>query len=234
MGLLNFIRPASLTFVGKEHIVGDVYSYSFQSDSDVAWRAGQHGLLELKLPSGKTARRMFSLSSAPSEQKITVTTHWRGNQASDYKKALWALESGDTAKMRGPVGSMYIRDNSAQNVLIAGGIGITPFRSILQEAAICGHDLRGALLYANRDASSVAFKAELDELATQLPHVTIDYITSPQAITEHTISQASGGGGDAMYYLSGPPKMIRDSKKLLKSMGVPTRNIKSDPFMGYK
>lgn len=234
MGLINFVKPIPLTFIEKKHIADDVYSYIFRLDKEVEWHAGQHGMLELKLPNGKISRRMFSLSSAPAELKVIATTNWRGKQASDYKSALWDLQPGDKARLRGPVGPMYIRDYTAHYVFIAGGIGITPFRSILKEAALNGHDLNATLLYANRDENSISFKAELDSLAGQLPHVEINYIISPDAITEQNIKHASENLKDTIYFLSGPPKMVRSYKKILKEMGMPRRQIKSDPFMGYK
>lgn len=234
MGIYNFIKPTSLTFTRKEHIVGDVYSFIFEFNEDLKWHAGQHGMLELTMPNSKTSRHMFSLSSAPAESVVTVTTHWRSEQASDYKKALWNLKAGDQAKIRGPVGPMYIRDYAAQNVLIAGGIGITPFRSIIKEASVNKHNLRATLLFANRDIDNIVFKKELDSLSDELSHVHIRYIIRPDKITEKDIRQASEDISHSVYYLSGPPKMIRAYKKLLTSMGISRSRIKSDPFMGYK
>lgn len=233
MGLIDFIKPTPLTFIGRELIVADIYSYTFETDKELTWLAGQHGLLELALPNGKTSRRMFSISSAPSESKVTVTTHWLGDQASHYKRALWSLEPGDKAKLRGPVGPMYIRDYSAHNVLIAGGIGITPFHSILKEADLNNHQLKATLLYANRSLEKIPFKTELDDLAARLPGLNINYVVSPEKISEHSLRQASKDISNSMYYLSGPPKMIASYRKLLKSIGVSSRQIKSDPFIGY-
>lgn len=234
MELFRFIKPTQLTFENKQLVVGDVYSYTFIAKSQLTWQAGQHGMLEIKLPNGKTARRMFSLSSAPTESRVTVTTHWQGEKSSDYKRALWNLQPSDTAKMRGPVGPMYIRDPAAKYVLIAGGIGITPFRSILVEAVSQHPSLHATLLYATRDEDTIAFRDELDSLSKELANVSINYITSPQTIDEQVIVQASKDLSDTMYYLSGPPSMVKNYKRRLRKMGVFRNQIKSDPFMGYK
>ena len=234
MGFINFIKPTSLTFARKEHIVGDVYSFIFECSQPLTWHAGQHGLIELKLPNGKISRRMFSLSSAPAESVVTITTHWRGEQASDYKKALWNLRRGDKARIRGPVGPVYIRDLTTQNVLIAGGIGITPFHSIIKDAFIKNHDLNATLLFANSDVSTVIFKNELEKLSRKLRHVNIQYIINPAKVTEKDILLANADTSSGMYFLSGPPKMIRAYKKLLKNMDIPRGRIKSDLFVGYK
>lgn len=236
MGLSKFIKPTTLIFKSRKHIVDDTYSFTFKAENTLTWRAGQHGLLEIKLPSGRTSRRMFSLSSAPMENQVTITTHWRGELASNYKKALWSLETGDKTKIRGPIGPMYIRDKSSNNILIAGGIGITPFMSILKEAKLSKEDIHVTLLYANKKSKDVIFEAELDELSEKLTHLDIKYVYSPKKISEALINDSIGDGQleNANFYLSGPPKMVKAYKRLLKNMGVSRGRIYSDPFMGYK
>jgi len=236
MGLLKFIKPTTLKFEESTHINGNAYSFTFKTEKPLSWHAGQHGMLEIKLPGGKTARRMFSLSSAPQENRVTITTHWHGDNASNYKKALWDLQPGDNAKIRGPVGPMYLRDFSANNILIAGGIGITPFRSMLIEADLLSEDIHATLLYANKSAEEVIFKIELDKLSDKLKNLKVQYLYSPAMITESIIkdSISDSKSENTNYYLSGPPEMIKTYKKLLKDIGISRKNIYSDPFMGYK
>jgi len=236
MELLKFIIPTALVFEKRKQIIGKAYSFTFRSTKPLAWLAGQHGMLEIKLPDGKTSRRMFSLSSAPQEKRITVTTYWHGDTASNYKKALWNLQPGDKAKIRGPVGPMHIREVAANNILIAGGIGITPFRSILKEVELSGQDLHATLLYANRNPGEVIFKTELDDLSKKLKNLKVQYVYSPAKISEEIIKNCIGNDKieNVNFYLSGPPTMIKAYKILLKDIRVPRSNIYSDPFMGYK
>jgi len=236
MGLLKFIKPTTLEFEESTHINGNAYSFTFKADKPLSWHAGQHGMLEIKLPGGKTARRMFSLSSAPQENRVTITTYWHGDNASSYKKALWNLQPGDNAKIRGPVGLMYMRDISANNILIAGGIGITPFRSMLIEAALLGEDIHATLLYANKSPDEVIFKDELENLSKKFNNLVVKYIYSPTKISKDIINDSMGASKleNTNFYLSGPPKMIKTYKKLLKDIGISRKNIYSDPFMGYK
>ena len=176
---MNFIKPTTLTFMDKVHIVGDTYSYNFKPDKPISWRAGQHGLVEVTLPTGRTSRRMFSISSSPTEPTITITTFWLGDKASEYKKTLWNLLPGDTVRLRGPVGPMFIREDAKHNVLIAGGIGITPFHSILTNATQHNPKLSVTLLYANNNAMSIPFKTELDSLTTRMTRLSIKYVQAP-------------------------------------------------------
>jgi len=236
MGLLKFIKPTALKFEKRKQIIGNAYSFTFKAEKPLSWHAGQHGMLEIKLPSGKTARRMFSLSSAPQENRVTITTYWHGDNASNYKKALWNLQPGDNAKIRGPVGPMYARDLSANNILIAGGIGITPFRSMLVAADLLGEDIHATLLYANKSPGEVIFKDELDNLLKKLNNLAVTYIYSPTKISKDIINESIGTGRleNTNFYLSGPPNMLKTYKKMLKDIGISRKNIYSDPFMGYK
>lgn len=236
MGLLKFIQPTALKFEKRKKIIGNAYSFTFKAEKPLTWHAGQHGMLEIKLPSGKTARRMFSLSSAPQENQVTITTYWHGDKASDYKKALWNLQPGDSTRIRGPVGPMYARDISANNILIAGGIGITPFRSMLIDADLSGEDIHATLLYANKSPDEVIFKDEFENLSKRLNNLEVKYIYSPTKISKDIINDSIGASKleNTNFYLSGPPEMIKTYKKLLKDIGISRKNIYSDPFMGYK
>lgn len=235
MSLIKFIRPTTLRYIGREHQSGNIYTFSFKPTSALSWHAGQHGLIELRLSSGKSARRMFSLSSAPSEKIVSITTYWIGDdKASDFKKALWQMKPGVEARVRGPVGPLYVRDPSQQNVFIAGGIGITPFSSILQEAVNQKQDLHGVLFHLNRVDSRPIFKTELLAVAKQLPHLQVNFLTVPEDIPTNTLQQISNNNSHAMFYIAGPPKLIRHYSRLLKDVGVPSSHIKSDLFRGFK
>ena len=94
MDLLSFIKPTKLSFLERQTESNGAYTYVFEADSDLAWKAGQHGMLEIKLASGHWTRRMFSLSSAPLEKMVHITAYWRGDEASDFKKTLHKLQPG--------------------------------------------------------------------------------------------------------------------------------------------
>ena len=190
-------------------------------------------MIELKTSKGKTMRHMFSLSSAPSEKIVSITTHYIGERASDYKKSLWALRPGDTVRLRGPVGPMYIRDPKQRTIFIASGIGITPFRSILVEAAANKKDLHATLIYENRHSSAI-FRDEIEKISSQLAHFDVAFLTEPAKITEDVIRSPESDIGATMFYLAGSPSTIMRYKKLLRNLGVTRSQIKNDPFYGYK
>ncbi len=88
----------------------------------------------------KNGTKPFTLASAPTEKVVKITTRI-SNDPSEFKKALLELKQGMTISMSGPVGSFYLKDNSP-TLLIAGGIGITPFRSIIKQLEMKGIALR--------------------------------------------------------------------------------------------
>lgn len=233
MSIVKFIRPCALTFISRQEVAPDTYTFSFKPNAPLAWQAGQHGLIELKSAKGKIIRRMFSLSSSPSEEIVSITTRYIGHAASDFKKSLWALKPGDKAKLRGPVGPMYVNNPKQHNVFIASGIGITPFRSVLVEATANKQDLHGTLIYENSNNTAI-FKDEIEKLSTNLKHLEVKLITEPEKLTEETIRLSVSDLGSSMFYLAGSPPTIKRYKKFLSQLGVKRSQIKNDPFRGYK
>ena len=233
MSISKFIRPTKLTYVGLQEVAPNTFTFSFTSDAPLTWHAGQHGMLEVKSSTGKTLRHMFSLSSAPSEGIVSITTRYTGESASNYKKSLWNLKPGDKAKLRGPVGPMYVRNLDQQNVLIASGIGITPFRSILTEVALKKQNLHGTLFYENRN-KDIIFKDEIEKIASKQKGLEVSLLTEPNQVTGDTIRLSVSDLGSSMYYLAGSPSTIKRYKKILSQLGVKSSQIKNDPFYGYK
>ena len=235
MSIMKFIRPTALTFIGRQQVAPDTYTFTFRPDVHLDRHAGQHGMIELRPAKGSVKRRMFSLSSAPRERTVSITTRWLGDGvASKFKNSLWALQPGDKAKLRGPVGPMYVRNPLQHNIFIASGIGITPFRAMLAEAVMAGQDLHGTLIYVNHDEAKIIFKNELEKLSSKLKHFEVKLITEPQQITEDIIRLSTPNLATAMFYLAGSPSTIKGYKKLLKELGIKPSQIKNDPFYGYK
>lgn len=232
MSIVSFIRPTKLTYLGHQEVAPNTFTFSFKPDQPLDWHAGQHGMIELKPTKNKTMRRMFSLSSAPSEGVISITTRYTEKTASSYKKSLWTLKAGDKARLRGPVGSMYVRNPSQHNVFIASGIGITPFRSILTEASSGKQHLHATLLYENRN-SAVIFQDEIKRLSSSLENFEVKFFTRQEKLTEETIRLSVLNIDSSMFYLAGSPSTIKRYKKILSQLGVKSSQIKNDPFYGY-
>lgn len=161
-----------------------------------------------------------------------LTTRFAGTKGSTFKKTLKGLKPGDSIEVTDVDGDFIVADPRKQYVFIAGGIGITPFRSILKEAVHAGTPLHATLLYANRNAQ-VTYKKELEFLARRNPGFTIHYLISPQRIDPKTVQQLSPDLKKSLFYVSGPEPMVESVGKMLQQMGIPKKRIKQDWFPGY-
>lgn len=155
-----------------------------------------------------------------------------GKEPSEYKKAMLELKPGMKVNMSGPVGSFYPKDNSP-TVLIAGGIGITPFRSILKQIEAEGK--RDAnqihLLYMDSNKSYL-FKDELDAIANQ-PSISVTYFDSRNDLQQEIDKYTSLYKGNGQYFIAGPKSMVAEISTYLKNNNIPKGKIKKDAFFGY-
>lgn len=180
------------------------------------------------LAGGKT----YSLSSSPTESDLRITFR---EGVSELKRALQSIQPGEKLYI-----SQYGNDYGFQlkqhksSVLIAGGIGIAPFRSMLKELADSSSKSDVRLLYLHQ-SSDFLFRSELDMWQLQLPNLVIHYIETKQLNRKkrekHLLSLV--GDPSSSFYISGPPAMVEHTEHLLIDNGVPIRNIRIDSFGGY-
>ena len=187
--------------------------------------------------------RALSLASAPHEPYLMVATRLRDTA---FKRTLKTLEPGNEVKIEGPFGSMTLhRKTNRPAVILAGGIGITPFRSMLVQAAKAntGHSL--FLFYSNRRPEDAAFLAELQELARQHTNFTLvatmTNLEKSQAvwtgekghISIEIVMKYVNDLADPIYYTAGPPALVAAMKEMLNEAGVDEDDINSEDFSGY-
>lgn len=216
--LTDFLHKTTLTFVKKNHESGDIDTFFFTPNKPLHHTAGQHGLFILPKLKGF---RIFSLASAPNEEFVIIGTHVRAE--SEYKQRLAALQPGDTITMVGPVLNFTLPNDTRPAVLLAQGIGITPFRSMLIHAA------------GNRDITLIhvdnpehTYRSITEPLSTQS-----FYVHDPEAFTEATTLTIAAKTNSALYYLSGSPRFVEATKQTLLKQGINAKNIKKDSFLGY-
>src|SRR5919204_3225778 len=144
----------------------DVTSFLFEPEGELTWEAGQYLRYTLPHPDAddRGVRRYFTVSSAPHERHVRLTTRRSAERGSTFKRALFALEPGATVEAEAPAGPFTIDEPNGRYLLVAGGIGITPFRAILADLARRDRPPPGKLLYANRN-DEIVFRGELDRLA---------------------------------------------------------------------
>ena len=218
---------ATLKFISSYPEVSNIRTFVFEA-GDLSWQAGQYQTYVLDSVDGTEdeKKRFFTIASAPSEKEIHISTRVTDSK---FKQALNALQPGQTIETRNLEGDFTWEDSSdAAVVLVAGGIGVTPFRSMLLERHALGKPLNCTLVHYNRE-DAVPFRDEFEKLAAVHPELNLLYIIG-QPITAESILQAAPQAATQVTYLSGPEPMVDAVGDELKERGV---NLKQDWFPGY-
>lgn len=225
-----------LVFKGKQVRQGNVTRFTFRPAEPVTWKPGQyiHYTIPHDNPDDRGIERWFTISSAPFENEIWVTTRINDVRSSSFKQTLLNLEPGEAIETGEPEGDFIVEDLTREYVFVAGGIGITPFRSILNQIHHDGQEIRVELLYANRDENSIAFKDELESLSQAHPGFNITYFNGDHRIDENALKAAGHKLNNPTYYISGPEPMTEAFKVTLDTMGVDQSHAKFDYFPGYE
>lgn len=213
-----------LSFVKSYDEVDNIKTFVFSSDG-TSWLPGQFQEYVLsQAGQADAAKRWFTIASAPSEGEIHISTRLTG---SAFKRALDDLQPGDQIEAHGAEGDFLWQDDT-EIVMVAAGIGVTPFRSMLVERHNRHLPLNTTLLYYSRD-DQFAFEEELDTLLAEHPEFKIEYI-SGKPITADSILEHAPQAEELVTYVSGPEPMVDAVGDELMAKGV---ELKQDWFPGY-
>jgi ferredoxin-NADP reductase len=224
----------------------DVMSFVFDlGGQQLEYRPGQilhYELDALVFPDERGNRRHFTISSSPTEKGIVMfTTKMRG---SGFKETLRQAPAGYELTCESPEGEFIVREGEThrRHVFIAGGIGITPYRSILRYSADMNQPLNALMLYFNRSSADIVFRRELESIARQVPTFSfVNVLTDP----EESWEGEQGKLGEAIlrklvpdpdglcFWVSGSPGLVSRCRELLELIGVKDQSIRTDRFMGY-
>jgi ferredoxin-NADP reductase len=235
MPIRHLFKPVRLIFAGKSEIGPSAWAFNFSYLKPLSWRAGQHGILEITLVNGKTARKVFSIASAPSEGVVTIATKIPIDHIDEFKQTLLKMKRGTPAKLYGPVGSMHIKNHSHSYAFLATGIGITAFRSILKQLELENRvDTKITLFYVGSSESHY-FKDELNKIKSALDNVSIEYIYQPERITGQVLEEKLGKDlYQTVFFLAGSPNMIRSYRRTLQGLGITRKYIKYNSILNIK
>lgn len=233
----------STRLIGSGLVADRTMAFHFEKPAGFAFRAGQ--AIDLALPTvmenGQPARHAFSLVSAPHETQLTIATRLRG---STYKEGLRALAPGAAVHIDGPFGSLTLHKDTARDaVMIAGGIGVTPFVSILRQMAQERPERQLVLVYSNRRAEDAAYLDELLALARGYSSLRIiPTLTQADAVPPAWTGRTGRLDGALLtsiaanapiYYVAGPPSFVEAMQTDLCSHGADEDDIRSEGFYGY-
>jgi ferredoxin-NADP reductase len=224
-----------VTLIEKIRETKDVYSFIFKSEKQVIWEAGQHIFLKIPHPNpdNRGIIRHFTISSAPFEKNISITSRFDIEKGSSFKKALLKLKTGSSVEAFNLRGNFIIKDLKAKYVFIAGGIGITPYRSILLDLSNKNNSVNIILLYGSKD-QNIVFKGTLDEIESKYKWLKIHYIIEPQLINGEIIKNKVPDFQERIFYISGPLIMVKIVEGILSKLNISKSSIAKDYFPGYE
>lgn len=219
----------------KKQETSDVISFIFQPLEPLSWQPGQfiHYVLHHRPTDERGSDRWFTNAAAPFENHVQITTRIATEKGSSFKKEFIHVQEGEAIEASVVEGDFTLDDPGKQYVFIAGGIGITPFRSILKQLAYDKKPINVTLLYANRDEKDIVYQQELEAIAKENPTFVIHYIFSPEHIDETKIRALIPDLTKPLFYISGPEPMVENLGNTLKAMGIPEDHLKQDWFPGY-
>lgn len=230
----------------RECVAEDTMAFYFSKPAGYEYRAGQSARIALidPLESDKKGNsHVFTLASAPHNTELMIATRLR---ASVFKRALQTAPVGTAYRIGEASGSLVLhKDSSRPAVFLAGGIGITPFLSILRYAAFAALPHRIYLFYSDRRPARAAFLPELRAAPQSNPncHVIVTMTAADGSLKAWTGERGRIGSEllerhlpdltSPIYYLAGSPAMTMAMLDLLQQNGVRDHAIKSAEFYGY-
>ena len=223
-----------LKLIEKRQETEDVFSFIFEPSTPVSWQAGQYALYKIPHdnPDDRRDTRIFTISSPPYQKNIMLTTRYLTQQSSSFTTALFAQEVGDSVDLQKVGGSFTIQNENHKMVFVAGGIGITPFHAILLELENQKTIKDIILIYSNKDEESIVLKDTLDRLEKRFKGFKVNYLFSPQRCDQELIKNVVQDIQDRIFYLSGPPGMVKAVEEALHQLKVNKENIREDYIPG--
>ncbi len=239
-------RKLILKLKKKNKIANETYDFVFLSNQKFNYKPGQY--LEWTLPHEKIdnrgMRRYFTVASSPTEKEIIMGVKFYDNPSS-YKQSLISLGEQGTIVASQLAGDFTLpEDKNKKLVFIAGGIGVTPFRSMIKYLIDKNEKRDITIFYSNKGISDITYKDIFDEAFLNLGIKTIYCLSDSEStpkdwsgekgfITPEMIRKYVPDFAQRTFYMSGPRSMILAFQDSLGKMGIPKNRIKTDFFPGF-
>lgn len=245
---LNAVEPSihRVRLIARREVALRTMALYFERPAGFSFNAGQFIDLTLLAPPETDSQgntRAFTIASAPSEEQLLVVTRLRDTA---FKRVLTGMPYGTMVSIEGPFGNLTLSETAVRPlVFLAGGIGITPFRSMLVEAATQHLPPRLVLFYSNRHPEDAPFLHELQDLQRKIPSYTFVGTMTQMGKSDGSWTGETGyldhamltrhlqGIESPLYYIVGPPAMVKGIRTMLKNVGVDKADIRTEEFPGY-
>lgn len=206
----------------------NIKSFRFSTEQKWNWRPGQWMYLRLS----EELKHTFTISASPTEGFLQVTTMFRPQ--SEFKQVLFSKKVGDTVDVSGPNGSFILDEaDSYPRLFLAGGIGITPFHSMIKYSTDRNLNLPISLLYSAKTLAGAAFSKWLTELRAENLNINIIESEKSGHVDGEKIKQFVPDYQSRTWWLCGPAAFVDAMKELATKMGMKEEQVKSEDFPGY-
>jgi ferredoxin-NADP reductase len=230
---------ATVTSVIDE--TASVRTIELQAPDWAGHRAGQHLDVRLTAEDGYRAERSYSIASAPGEPVALTVERLEDGEVSPYLTE--ELRRGDELEIRGPIGGYFVwdgDDSATPLMLVAGGSGIVPFRSVLRHRSRLGAAVPVRLLYSARSLADVIYR---DELSQQAAGVEVIYTLTRQQppgwaghrgrVDKSMLAEVAWPPDqEALAYVCGPTPFVETVASSLVNLGYPAQRVKTERFGG--
>lgn len=232
-----------IKLIARQEVAKNTFVFIFEKPPGFIFSPGQYAgftLIDPKETDAGGNTRRFSLLSSPNDDYLSIATRF---QPSAYKRILNSLPIGSEVKLAGPSGNFTLQeDQQIPAVFIAGGIGITPFYSIIKTATQQQSSQSLYLFYGNQSPEDAAFLAELIQLQKENSHFKLittmanpndTWVGETGFITHTMIKKYVPDLSTPLYYICGSPAMVTTLQETLIEMDIPADKIKVEDFPGY-
>lgn len=242
------VKPGELVIKlrSREEIAEHTMAFRFEKPVHWTFKAGQSLDMTLLNPPETDAegnKRAFSIASAPHEDSVMIATRMRDTA---FKRTLKSMPIGTGVKIEGPFGDLTLHNNASKAaVLLAGGIGITPFRSMVVRAAKEKLPHHIFLFFSNHRPEDAPFLSELRGLESKNPNFKLIACMTQmekshqrwdgerEKINRGILEKHLSGFPTALYYVTGPPGFVAGMRAMLAGAGIDEDDIRAEEFSGY-
>lgn len=230
----------------RTSIADNTFDFVFKTDRPMSYKPGQYmeWTLAHDQPDNRGNRRYFTLASSPTEKELRLGVKFYP-KGSTFKNALMNMSPTDIIAAAQLAGDFVLpRDPAQKIVFIAGGIGVTPFRSMIKYLVDQHEPREITLFYANNTVKDIAYADVFEQARKELGIKTVYTLSDPKAVPpdwkgsvgfvdDKMIAKEVPDFAECVFYLSGPHVAVVAFERALKKLGIPSSKIKKDFFPGF-
>ena len=232
-----------LTLDRIEKTASGCYDYVFHTNRPIAHEPGQYldWTMHLRRSDNRGNRRTFTIASSPSEKHVRLGVKFYPGPSA-YKQTMLNMKPGDVVYGAQLAGDFTLPRGDEKLAFIAGGIGVTPFRAMIQHMMDVGDDRPVTLFYGNNKANEIAYVDVFNRAENELGLRTVYAVADAQHaqtnfhkgfIDADLIMREMPDYAERMFYISGPRVMVLKFEQVLQELGIARHRIRTDFFPGF-